>query len=61
MKIRAITPNGILVCDFDQDLMSPDKIDQKIYNSVFRLKVMKDDSETASQGGFVGDKKILKP
>jgi hypothetical protein len=53
-----------MICEFDQDMMNPLKIDQSLYKNVLKLRLLKGDVEVQTEGSFVNktiELKVPKP
>lgn len=51
MQLKPISTNGTLVIEFDQEMMVPKILDPKVYESIFKMKLIR--HETKYQGVFV--------
>lgn len=42
LQVLPLLPNGTLIFEFDQDMIAPKIINQTLYKSIFKIKLLRD-------------------
>ena len=58
IKVKPVTPEGILAVNFDQEMLYPEKIDQSVYNGVFQIAQYSSMTGFTTYGVFKSNKSL---
>ena len=56
MTIGPISSKGIMVIDFDQEMIAPPIIDPKVYETIFEFSLKLENEEEPTYGKFTSEK-----